>query len=112
MLPRKRLDGASPSPNDCGLRLVLTVHGKGKSSSAFACLPAMGHAAVRRRAVIRAATAPAKNSSAVTPTCSLPRWARLHLETHDRQRDIAAAEPPEGRCQLLRDRPSHGVLDE
>ena len=59
------------APNECGLLLVLTGNGKGKSSSAFGMLArAMGHdmqcGVVQ---FIKAATAPVKNcSSGVSPS--------------------------------------------
>jgi cob(I)alamin adenosyltransferase len=89
------------SPNQCGLLLVLSGNGKGKSSSAFGMLArAMGHDL--QCGVVQFIKG--RNSTGEGFT-----W-----ETQDRQRDIAAAEAAwEVSRQLLRD-PAIGlvVLDE
>ena len=107
------------APNECGLLLVLTGNGKGKSSSAFGMLArAMGHD--MRCGVVQFI----KGRNATGEELffrRFPEQVRYHVmgegftwETQDRQRDIAAAEAAwEVSRELLRD-PSIGlvVLDE
>ncbi|WP_085577723.1 MULTISPECIES: cob(I)yrinic acid a,c-diamide adenosyltransferase [unclassified Pseudomonas] len=107
------------SPNECGLLLVLTGNGKGKSSSAFGMLArAMGHG--MQCGVVQFIKG--RNSTGEELFLRrFPEQVRFHVmgegftwETQDRQRDIAAAEAAwEVSRQLLRD-PSIGlvVLDE
>jgi len=107
------------SPNECGLLLVLTGNGKGKSSSAFGMLArAMGHG--MQCGVVQFIKG--RNSTGEELFYRrFPEQVRFHVmgegftwETQDRQRDIAAAEAAwEVSRELLRD-PSIGlvVLDE
>ena len=107
------------SPNECGLLLVLTGNGKGKSSSAFGMLArAMGHG--MQCGVVQFIKG--RNSTGEELFFRrFPEQVRFHVmgegftwETQDRQRDIAAAEAAwEVSRELLRD-PSIGlvVLDE
>ena len=107
------------SPNQCGLLLVLSGNGKGKSSSAFGMLArAMGHDL--RCGVVQFIKG--RNSTGEELFFRrFPEQVRYHVmgegftwETQDRQRDIAAAEAAwEVSRQLLRD-PAIGlvVLDE
>lgn len=107
------------SPNQCGLLLVLSGNGKGKSSSAFGMLArAMGHDL--QCGVVQFIKG--RNSTGEELFFRhFPEQVRYHVmgegftwETQDRQRDIAAAEAAwEVSRQLLRD-PSIGlvVLDE
>ena len=107
------------SPNECGLLLVLTGNGKGKSSSAFGMLArAMGHG--MQCGVVQFIKG--RNSTGEELFFRrFPEQVRFHVmgegftwETQDRQRDIAAAEAAWAVSQqLLRD-PSIGlvVLDE
>ncbi|MDN4545147.1 MULTISPECIES: cob(I)yrinic acid a,c-diamide adenosyltransferase [unclassified Pseudomonas] len=107
------------SPNECGLLLVLTGNGKGKSSSAFGMLArAMGHG--MQCGVVQFIKG--RNSTGEELFFRrFPEQVRFHVmgegftwETQDRQRDIAAAEAAwEVSRELLRD-PSVGlvVLDE
>ena len=107
------------SPNECGLLLVLTGNGKGKSSSAFGMLArAMGHG--MQCAVVQFI----KGRNATGEELffrRFPEQVRYHVmgegftwETQDRQRDIAAAEAAwEVSLQLLQDPSIHFVvLDE
>jgi cob(I)alamin adenosyltransferase len=107
------------SPNECGLMLVLTGNGKGKSSSAFGMLArAMGHGI--QCGVVQFIKG--RNSTGEELFFRrFPEQVRYHVmgegftwETQDRQRDIAAAEAAWAvSCQLLSD-PSIGlvILDE
>lgn len=107
------------SPNQCGLLLVLSGNGKGKSSSAFGMLArAMGHDL--QCGVVQFIKG--RNSTGEELFFRrFPEQVRYHVmgegftwETQDRQRDIAAAEAAwEVSRQLLRD-PAIGlvVLDE
>ena len=107
------------SPNHCGLLLVLSGNGKGKSSSAFGMLArAMGHDL--QCGVVQFIKG--RNSTGEELFFRrFPEQVRYHVmgegftwETQDRQRDIAAAEAAwEVSRQLLRD-PAIGlvVLDE
>ena len=107
------------SPNECGLLLVLTGNGKGKSSSAFGMLArAMGHG--MQCGVVQFIKG--RNSTGEELFFRrFPEQVRFHVmgegftwETQDRQRDIAAAEAAwEVSRELLRD-PAVGlvVLDE
>ncbi|QTD35072.1 cob(I)yrinic acid a,c-diamide adenosyltransferase [Pseudomonas fluorescens] len=107
------------SPDECGLVLVLTGNGKGKSSSAFGMLArAMGHG--MQCGVVQFIKG--RNSTGEELFFRrFPERVRFHVmgegftwETQDRQRDIAAAEAAwEVSRELLRD-PSIGlvVLDE
>ena len=85
------------SPNECGLLLVLTGNGKGKSSSAFGMLArAMGHG--MQCGVVQFIKG--RNSTGEELFFRrFPEQVRFHVmgegftwETQDRQRDIAAAE--------------------
>jgi len=107
------------SPNECGLLLVLTGNGKGKSSSAFGMLArAMGHG--MQCGVVQFIKG--RNSTGEELFFRrFPEQVRYHVmgegftwETQDRQRDIAAAEAAwEVSREMLRD-PGIGliVLDE
>ncbi|MBD8473135.1 cob(I)yrinic acid a,c-diamide adenosyltransferase [Pseudomonas sp. CFBP 8770] len=107
------------SPNECGLLLVLSGNGKGKSSSAFGMLArAMGHGL--QCGVVQFIKG--RNSTGEELFFRrFPEQVRYHVmgegftwETQDRQRDIAAAEAAwEVSRQLLSD-PAIGlvVLDE
>jgi cob(I)alamin adenosyltransferase len=107
------------SPDECGLLLVLTGNGKGKSSSAFGMLArAMGHG--MQCGVVQFIKG--RNSTGEELFFRrFPEQVRYHVmgegftwETQDRQRDIAAAEAAwEVSQEMLRD-PSIGliVLDE
>ncbi|MCF5708910.1 cob(I)yrinic acid a,c-diamide adenosyltransferase [Pseudomonas syringae] len=107
------------SPNECGLLLVLTGNGKGKSSSAFGMLArAMGHG--MQCGVVQFIKG--RNSTGEEMFFRrFPEQVRYHVmgegftwETQDRQRDIAAAESAWAvTLEMLRD-PSIGlvVLDE
>ena len=107
------------SPNECGLLLVLTGNGKGKSSSAFGMLArAMGHG--MQCGVVQFIKD--RNSTGEELFFRrFPEQVRFHVmgegftwETQDRQRDIAAAEAAwQVSRELLRD-PAIGlvVLDE
>ncbi|KQN50919.1 cob(I)yrinic acid a,c-diamide adenosyltransferase [Pseudomonas sp. Leaf48] len=107
------------SPNECGLLLVLTGNGKGKSSSAFGMLArAMGHG--MQCGVVQFIKG--RNSTGEELFFRrFPEQVRFHVmgegftwETQDRQRDIAAAQAAWQVCrELLRD-PAIGlvVLDE
>ena len=107
------------SPDECGLVLVLTGNGKGKSSSAFGMLArAMGHG--MQCGVVQFIKG--RNSTGEEIFFRrFPEQVRYHVmgegftwETQDRQRDIAAAEAAwEVSREMLRD-PSIGlvVLDE
>ena len=107
------------SPNECGLLLVLTGNGKGKSSSAFGMLArAMGHG--MRCGVVQFIKG--RNSTGEELFFRrFPEQVSYHVmgegftwETQDRQRDIAAAQAAwEVSKQLLAD-PAIGlvVLDE
>jgi cob(I)alamin adenosyltransferase len=107
------------SPNECGLLLVLTGNGKGKSSSAFGMLArAMGHG--MQCGVVQFIKG--RNSTGEELFFRrFPEQVRFHVmgegftwETQDRQRDIAAAEAAwQVSRELLRD-PAIGlvVLDE
>ncbi|RLU04578.1 cob(I)yrinic acid a,c-diamide adenosyltransferase [Pseudomonas prosekii] len=107
------------SPNECGLLLVLTGNGKGKSSSAFGMLArSMGHG--MQCGVVQFIKG--RNSTGEELFFRrFPEQVRFHVmgegftwETQDRQRDIAAAEAAwQVSRELLRD-PSIGlvVLDE
>ena len=107
------------APNECGLLLVLTGNGKGKSSSAFGMLArAMGHG--MQCGVVQFIKG--RNSTGEERFFRrFPEQVRYHVmgegftwETQDRQRDIAAAEAAwEVSRDMLRD-PSIGlvVLDE
>ncbi|SHM96966.1 cob(I)yrinic acid a,c-diamide adenosyltransferase [Pseudomonas asturiensis] len=107
------------SPNECGLILVLTGNGKGKSSSAFGMLArAMGHG--MQCGVVQFIKG--RNSTGEEMFFRrFPEQVRYHVmgegftwETQDRQRDIAAAEAAWAvSLEMLRD-PAIGlvVLDE
>ena len=107
------------SPNECGLLLVLTGNGKGKSSSAFGMLArAMGHG--MQCGVVQFIKG--RNSTGEELFFRrFPEQVRFHVmgegftwETQDRQRDIAAAEAAwQVSREMLQD-PSIGlvVLDE
>ena len=107
------------SPDECGLVLVLTGNGKGKSSSAFGMLArAMGHG--MQCGVVQFIKG--RNSTGEEIFFRrFPEQVRYHVmgegftwETQDRQRDIAAAEAAwEVSREMLRD-PAIGlvVLDE
>ncbi|MDF2641050.1 MAG: cobO [Pseudomonas sp.] len=107
------------SPDECGLLLVLTGNGKGKSSSAFGMLArAMGHD--MQCGVVQFIKG--RNSTGEELFFRrFPDQVRYHVmgegftwETQDRQRDIAAAEAAWAvSCEMLRD-PSIGlvILDE
>ncbi|GAB7533070.1 cob(I)yrinic acid a,c-diamide adenosyltransferase [Pseudomonas sp. 3A(2025)] len=107
------------SPNECGLLLVLSGNGKGKSSSAFGMLArAMGHD--MQCGVVQFIKG--RNSTGEELFFRrFPEQVRYHVmgegftwETQDRQRDIAAAEAAwEVSKQLLSD-PAIGlvILDE
>ena len=107
------------SPNECGLLLVLTGNGKGKSSSAFGMLArAMGHG--MQCGVVQFIKG--RNSTGEELFFRrFPEQVSYHVmgegftwETQDRQRDIAAAQAAwEVSRQLLTD-PAVGlvVLDE
>ena len=107
------------SPNECGLLLVLTGNGKGKSSSAFGMLArAMGHG--MQCGVVQFIKG--RNSTGEELFFRrFPEQVRFHVmgegftwETQDRQRDISAAEAAwQVSRELLRD-PAIGlvVLDE
>lgn len=107
------------SPNECGLLLVLTGNGKGKSSSAFGMLArSMGHG--MQCGVVQFIKG--RNSTGEELFFRrFPEQVRFHVrgegftwETQDRQRDIAAAEAAWAVSrELLRD-PAIGlvVLDE
>ena len=107
------------SPNECGLLLVLTGNGKGKSSSAFGMLArAMGHG--MQCGVVQFIKG--RNSTGEEIFFRrFPEQVRYHVmgegftwETQDRQRDIAAAEAAwQVSREMLRD-PAIGlvVLDE
>ena len=109
----------SSAPNECGLLLVLTGNGKGKSSSAFGMLArAMGHG--MQCGVVQFIKG--RNSTGEELFFRrFPEQVRFHVmgegftwETQDRQRDIAAAEAAwQVSRELLRD-PAIGlvVLDE
>lgn len=121
MLRKKAVmdDRIANSPNECGLLLVLTGNGKGKSSSAFGMLArAMGHD--MQCGVVQFIKG--RNSTGEELFFRrFPEQVRYHVmgegftwETQDRQRDIAAAEAAWAvSCQMLRD-PSIGlvILDE
>ncbi len=107
------------SPNECGLLLVLTGNGKGKSSSAFGMLArAMGHG--MQCGVVQFIKGRHSTGEELFFR-RFPEQVRFHVmgegftwETQDRQRDIAAAEAAWAvSCELLQD-PSIGmvVLDE
>ncbi len=107
------------SPNECGLLLVLSGNGKGKSSSAFGMLArAMGHG--MQCGVVQFIKG--RNSTGEELFFRrFPEQVRFHVmgegftwETQDRQRDLAAAEAAwEVSRELLRN-PAIGlvVLDE
>ena len=107
------------SPNECGLLLVLSGNGKGKSSSAFGMLArAMGHG--MQCGVVQFIKG--RNSTGEEIFFRrFPEQVRYHVmgegftwETQDRQRDIAAAEAAWAvSLEMLRD-PAIGlvVLDE
>ncbi|WP_314916872.1 cob(I)yrinic acid a,c-diamide adenosyltransferase [Pseudomonas helleri] len=107
------------APNECGLLLVLTGNGKGKSSSAFGMLArAMGHGL--QCGVVQFIKG--RNSTGEEIFFRrFPEQVRYHVmgegftwETQDRQRDIAAAEAAwQVSREMLRD-PDIGlvVLDE
>ncbi len=107
------------SPNECGLLLVLSGNGKGKSSSAFGMLArAMGHGL--RCGVVQFI----KGRNSTGEELFFRRFheqVRYHVmgegftwETQDRQRDIAAAEAAWEVCRQLLSDPAIGlvVLDE
>ena len=107
------------SPNECGLLLVLTGNGKGKSSSAFGMLArAMGHG--MQCGVVQFIKG--RNSTGEELFFRrFPEQVRFHVmgegftwETQDRQRDIAAAEAAWAVSRELLQDPSIGlvVLDE
>ena len=103
------------APNECGLLLVLTGNGKGKSSSAFGMLArAMGHG--MQCGVVQFIKG--RNSTGEEIFFRrFPEQVRYHVmgegftwETQDRQRDIAAAEAAwEVSREMLRD-PSIGLV--
>ena len=107
------------SPNECGLLLVLTGNGKGKSSSAFGMLArAMGHG--MQCGVVQFIKG--RNSTGEELFFRrFPEQVRFHVmgegftwETQDRQRDIAAAEAAWAVSRELLQDPTIGlvVLDE
>ncbi len=107
------------SPNECGLLLVLTGNGKGKSSSAFGMLArSMGHG--MQCGVVQFIKG--RNSTGEELFFRrFPEQVRFHVmgegftwETQDRQRDIAAAEAAWAVSRQLLSDPSIGlvVLDE
>ena len=107
------------SPNECGLLLVLSGNGKGKSSSAFGMLArAMGHG--MQCGVVQFIKG--RNSTGEELFFRrFPEQVRFHVmgegftwETQDRQRDIAAAEAAWAVSRQLLGDPSIGlvVLDE
>ncbi|MBL0844883.1 cob(I)yrinic acid a,c-diamide adenosyltransferase [Pseudomonas mediterranea] len=107
------------APNECGLLLVLTGNGKGKSSSAFGMLArAMGHG--MQCGVVQFIKG--RNSTGEELFFRrFPEQVRFHVmgegftwETQDRQRDIAAAEAAWAVSRQLLSDPSIGlvVLDE
>eukprot|EP01034_Spumella_vulgaris_P003352 gene3352-4316_t len=107
------------SPNECGLLLVLTGNGKGKSSSAFGMLArAMGHG--MQCGVVQFIKG--RNSTGEELFFRrFPEQVRFHVmgegftwETQDRQRDIAAAEAAWKVSREMLQDPSIGlvVLDE
>ena len=107
------------SPNECGLLLVLTGNGKGKSSSAFGMLArAMGHG--MQCGVVQFIKG--RNSTGEELFFRrFPEQVRFHVmgegftwETQDRQRDIAAAEAAWAVSRQLLSDPAIGlvVLDE
>lgn len=87
----------SSAPNECGLLLVLTGNGKGKSSSAFGMLArAMGHG--MQCGVVQFIKGRHSTGEELFFR-RFPEQVRYHVmgegftwETQDRQRDIAAAE--------------------
>ena len=97
------------APNECGLLLVLTGNGKGKSSSAFGMLArAMGHG--MQCGVVQFIKG--RNSTGEEIFFHrFPEQVRYHVmgegftwETQDRQRDIAASEAAwEESREMLRD---------
>lgn len=107
------------SPDECGLLLILTGNGKGKSSSAFGMLArAMGHD--MQCGVVQFIKG--RNSTGEELFFRrFPEQVRYHVmgegftwETQDRQRDIAAAQAAWAvSCEMLRD-PAIGlvILDE
>ncbi|MHA6193572.1 cob(I)yrinic acid a,c-diamide adenosyltransferase [Pseudomonas wadenswilerensis] len=107
------------APNECGLLLVLSGNGKGKSSSAFGMLArALGHG--MQCGVVQFI----KGRNATGEELffrRFPEQVRYHVmgegftwETQDRQRDIAAAEAAWAVSRQLLQDPSIGfvVLDE
>ena len=107
------------SPNECGLLLVLTGNGKGKSSSAFGMLArSMGHG--MQCGVVQFIKG--RNSTGEELFFRrFPEQVRFHVmgegftwETQDRQRDIAAAEAAWQVSRELLSDPAIGlvVLDE
>ncbi len=107
------------SPNECGLLLVLSGNGKGKSSSAFGMLArAMGHGL--QCGVVQFIKG--RNSTGEELFFRrFPEQVRYHVmgegftwETQDRQRDIAAAEAAWDVSRQLMSDPGIGlvVLDE
>ncbi|WP_448632912.1 MULTISPECIES: cob(I)yrinic acid a,c-diamide adenosyltransferase [Pseudomonas fluorescens group] len=107
------------SPNECGLLLVLTGNGKGKSSSAFGMLArAMGHG--MQCGVVQFIKG--RNSTGEELFFRrFPEQVRFYVmgegftwETQDRQRDIAAAEAAWAVSRQLLSDPAIGlvVLDE
>ncbi|MBC2677888.1 cob(I)yrinic acid a,c-diamide adenosyltransferase [Pseudomonas baltica] len=107
------------SPNECGLLLVLSGNGKGKSSSAFGMLArAMGHGL--QCGVVQFIKG--RNSTGEEMFFRrFPEQVRYHVmgegftwETQDRQRDIAAAEAAWDVSRQLMSDPAIGlvVLDE
>ncbi|MCF5722500.1 cob(I)yrinic acid a,c-diamide adenosyltransferase [Pseudomonas syringae] len=107
------------SPNECGLLLVLTGNGKGKSSSAFGMLArAMGHG--MQCGVVQFI----KGRNSTGEELFFRRFreqVRFHVmgegftwETQDRQRDIAAAEAAWAVSRQMLQDPAIGmvVLDE
>ncbi|CAI3787832.1 Corrinoid adenosyltransferase [Pseudomonas sp. MM227] len=107
------------SPNECGLLLVLSGNGKGKSSSAFGMLArAMGHGL--QCGVVQFIKG--RNSTGEELFFRrFPEQVRYHVmgegftwETQDRQRDIAAAEAAWDVSRQLMSDPAIGlvVLDE
>ncbi len=107
------------APNACGLLLVLTGNGKGKSSSAFGMLArAMGHG--MQCGVVQFIKGRHSTGEELFFR-RFPEQVRYHVmgegftwETQDRQRDIAAAEAAwEVSLQMLQDPAIHFVvLDE
>ncbi|KMN09164.1 cob(I)yrinic acid a,c-diamide adenosyltransferase [Pseudomonas helleri] len=103
------------APNECGLLLVLTGNGKGKSSSAFGMLArAMGHG--MQCGVVQFIKG--RNSTGEEIFFRrFPEQVRYHVmgegftwETQDRQRDIAAAEAAwQVSREMLRD-PAIGLV--